>query len=174
MTGFCILLGVTPIFGAFVAGMIVGARGDNLTNPPPEAIKSFAFAFFIPVYFAIVGLKLDLIRSFEPMFFLLFLVFACGAKALSVYAGARFGPREPRRGLEPGGGHERPRRTGDRARLGGVRCQNRRREFLRHPGDAGDRDIALRGNLARPRGPLGPTVTVTRTATIAQLISVRV
>ncbi|MCG8419076.1 MAG: cation:proton antiporter [Proteobacteria bacterium] len=88
MTGLCIFLGVTPMFGAFVAGMVVGARSDHWKSSPREAIKSFAFAFFIPVYFAIVGLKLDLIHAFEPLFFIIFLVFACGAKSLSVYAGA--------------------------------------------------------------------------------------
>ena len=89
MTGLCILLGVTPIFGAFVAGMVVGANDDSRVGPSPETIKNFAFAFFVPVYFAIVGLKLDLVHSFEPVFFLIFLLFACGAKSLSVYAGAR-------------------------------------------------------------------------------------
>jgi Kef-type K+ transport system membrane component KefB len=90
MTGVCILLGVTPIFGAFVAGMVVGARHNYPNNLPSEIIKSFAFAFFIPVYFAIVGLKLDLIHAFDAHFFLIFLIFACGAKSLSVYAGARW------------------------------------------------------------------------------------
>lgn len=89
MTGVCVLLGITSIFGAFVAGMVVGAGGGDASESPREAIKSFAFAFFIPVYFAIVGLKLDLIHAFDPLFFLILLVFACGAKSLSVYAGAR-------------------------------------------------------------------------------------
>jgi Kef-type K+ transport system membrane component KefB len=90
MTGVCVFLGVTPMFGAFVAGMVVGAHSGKRSERPREAIKSFAFAFFVPVYFAIVGLKLDLIHAFEPMFFVLFLVFACGAKSLSVYGGARW------------------------------------------------------------------------------------
>ncbi|WP_168204995.1 cation:proton antiporter [Bythopirellula goksoeyrii] len=89
MTGLCILLGITPIFGAFVAGMVVGANDDSRIGPSPDTIKNFSFAFFVPVYFAIVGLKLDLVHAFEPVFFLIFLVFACGAKSLSVYAGAR-------------------------------------------------------------------------------------
>ena len=89
MTGLCILLGITPIFGAFVAGMVIGSHDDPRINPSPETIKNFSFAFFVPVYFAIVGLKLDLVHAFEPIFFLIFLLFACGAKSFSVYAGAR-------------------------------------------------------------------------------------
>jgi Kef-type K+ transport system membrane component KefB len=53
------------------------------------AIKSFSLAFFIPLYFALIGFGLDLIHGFSPVFFLVFLVAACGIKALSVYAGAR-------------------------------------------------------------------------------------
>ncbi len=89
MTGICVFLGVTPMFGAFVAGMVVGTRVEDLSSAR-ESIKQFSFAFFIPVYFAIVGLKLDLARNFELLYFLFFLVFACAAKALSVYGGARY------------------------------------------------------------------------------------
>jgi Kef-type K+ transport system membrane component KefB len=88
MTGIVIFLGIPPMFGAFVAGMVVGASGED-SRPARETIKNFSFAFFIPIYFAIVGLKLDLIRAFDPAFFLFFLAFACAAKALSVYFGAR-------------------------------------------------------------------------------------
>jgi Kef-type K+ transport system membrane component KefB len=94
MTGICVALGVTPMFGAFVAGMVAGAGSDDASRPR-EAIKSFSFAFFVPVYFAIVGFKLDLIHSFEPFFFLIFLLFACGAKSLSVYYGARLAGEPP-------------------------------------------------------------------------------
>jgi Kef-type K+ transport system membrane component KefB len=91
MAGLCVYLAVTPIFGAFIAGMIAGAGSDDRRSARArKAIKKFSFAFFVPVYFAIVGLKLDLIRGFEPGYFLLFLVFACGAKSLSVYLGARW------------------------------------------------------------------------------------
>jgi len=47
------------------------------------------------VYFAIVGLRLDLLRDFEPLSFLAFTAFACIAKSASVYLGARIA-REPR------------------------------------------------------------------------------
>ena len=43
----------------------------------------------MPVYFAIVGLRLDLIHAFDPLFFVAFLAFACAVKAASVYLGGR-------------------------------------------------------------------------------------
>jgi K+:H+ antiporter len=88
LTGVALVLGITPMFGAFVAGLVVGMT-DVQDAKARESLKGFAFAFFIPIYFGIVGLKLDLIHQFDPTFFAAFLGFACVVKALSVYAGAR-------------------------------------------------------------------------------------
>jgi Kef-type K+ transport system membrane component KefB len=82
-------LGVVPLFGAFVAGIVVGASGKDGAAEARETIRAFSLAFFVPVYFAIVGLRLDLLHEFSPLFFLLFFAVACVAKAASVWAGAR-------------------------------------------------------------------------------------
>jgi Kef-type K+ transport system membrane component KefB len=88
LTGIAVFAGITPLFGALVAGMVTGVVGEELDDAR-DAIKSFAFAFFIPVYFAIVGLRLDLIHDFNMLFFGGFVTFACVVKALSTYGGAR-------------------------------------------------------------------------------------
>lgn len=82
-------LGLVPLYGAFVAGIAVAVADDTLVVRNRNALASVSFGFFIPVYFALVGLKLDLIHHFSPVFFLGFLAFACVAKAASVYLGAR-------------------------------------------------------------------------------------
>lgn len=98
MTNIALFFGTSPIFGAFVAGILAGTlstseeeRGTVSIDAvrAQASIQSFSFAFFIPIYFAIVGLKLDLIHQFDISFFAAFLVYACVGKALSVYAGAR-------------------------------------------------------------------------------------
>ena len=100
MTSLALFLGISPIFGAFVAGILAGtlSSGDEAEETATVSIdaaraqatiQTFSFAFFIPIYFAVVGLKLDLIRQFDIPFFALFLVYACVVKALSVYTGAR-------------------------------------------------------------------------------------
>lgn len=94
VTGVCIFLGIAPMFGAFVAGLVAGRAKDDPSRPR-DAIKSFASAFFIPVYFALVGARLDLLRSFDPVFFVAFLLFACAVKAASVWAGARAAGESP-------------------------------------------------------------------------------
>ncbi|MFZ2013074.1 MAG: cation:proton antiporter [Nocardioides sp.] len=89
-------LGITPVFGAFLAGMATSAATDAASVQARESIKTFSFAYFVPVYFAIVGAQLDLLHSFQPLFFCWFLVFACVVKSASAYAGARLAG-EPRR-----------------------------------------------------------------------------
>lgn len=84
----CLFLGIEGFFGAFAAGVAVG-RAERVTPAAIESIQSFSFAFFIPVYFAIVGLRLDLLHGFSVAFFGLFLALACAVKAGSVYLGAR-------------------------------------------------------------------------------------
>jgi Kef-type K+ transport system membrane component KefB len=88
-TAVAVFLGVVPLFGAFVAGIVVASSSAKGTAAAREDIKNFSFAFFIPVYFAMVGLRLDLVRDFDLLFFLWFTAFACLAKSASVYLGAR-------------------------------------------------------------------------------------
>lgn len=87
-TALGLALGLAPMFGAFVAGLVIGTAEAEAPGPARESIRGFAFAFFIPAYFASVGLRLDLLGSFDLGFFAAFFVFACVAKSLAVYAGA--------------------------------------------------------------------------------------
>jgi Kef-type K+ transport system membrane component KefB len=87
-----LFLGIQAFFGAFVAGIIVGAssgRSGSKSSEATLAIKGFSLAFFIPIYFAVIGLTLDLVHGFSLAFFAFFLVVACAVKAVSVYIGAR-------------------------------------------------------------------------------------
>ena len=85
----CLLLGIVPLFGAFLAGIIVATAPGQRDADAREELSHVSLGFFIPAYFAIVGLQLDLIGGFDLVFFLGFLAFACLAKAASVFAAAR-------------------------------------------------------------------------------------
>jgi Kef-type K+ transport system membrane component KefB len=88
LTGLAAFLGVSPIFGAMLAGMFASdLHGD--AERARQTIQGFSNACFIPIYFAVVGLRLDLAHHFEPLFFVFFLAFACLIKTASAYAGAR-------------------------------------------------------------------------------------
>jgi len=91
----CLLLGITPLFGAFLAGIAASAERPDVGSQTQESIKAFSFAFFVPLYFAGVGLELDLLHDLDAAFFGWFLVLACGVKSASVYLGARLGGETP-------------------------------------------------------------------------------
>jgi Kef-type K+ transport system membrane component KefB len=89
---YCVLAGllhVSLVFAAFLAGFAVIHRKRRLFADALEAIGKVSFGFFIPVYFAMVGLKLDLSKGFYWRMLLLFLVGSCAVKIISVSFGAR-------------------------------------------------------------------------------------
>lgn len=77
-TAIAAALDVKVIFGAFLAGfgLVGGFKGTERERieKPIEALTGVAFALFIPVYFAMVGYKLDLTRTFSLGLIAAFLV----------------------------------------------------------------------------------------------------
>lgn len=92
LLGYCVVAGaldVSLVFAAFLAGFAVVHRKRRLFADALETINKFAFAVFIPLYFAIVGLKLDLIRGVSLGMISAFLVGSCVVKILSVALAGR-------------------------------------------------------------------------------------
>jgi Kef-type K+ transport system membrane component KefB len=80
---------VNLVFAAFLAAFAVVHKERRLFAEALDAIGKVSFAFFIPVYFAVVGLKLDLVKSFSWQLLLIFLVGTCVIKILSVSLAGR-------------------------------------------------------------------------------------
>jgi len=92
LLGYCVLAGlldVSMVFAAFLAGFAVVHKKRKLFSEALEAIGKVSFAFFIPVYFAMVGLKLDLVRGLSLGMMAAFIVGSCLVKILSVSLAAR-------------------------------------------------------------------------------------
>ena len=92
LLAYCAVAGalkVSLVFAAFLAGFAVVHKKRRLFADALDAIGKVAFAFFIPVYFAIVGLKLDLVRGVSLWMMLAFLVGTCVVKILSVSLAGR-------------------------------------------------------------------------------------
>jgi len=90
---YCVVAGalnVSLVFAAFLAGFAVVHKKRKLFAEALDAIGKVSFAFFIPVYFAIVGLKLDLIRGISWPMLAAFILGSCIIKILSVSLAARF------------------------------------------------------------------------------------
>ena len=85
------LLGVKDMFGALLAGMAICRLPHDVVDVVRTKVKAFALVFFTPVYFAIVGLKLDLVRSFDFKFFLGFFLFCTVVKTVATAVAGRIG-----------------------------------------------------------------------------------
>jgi Kef-type K+ transport system membrane component KefB len=74
------LLNVNVVFGAFLAGIAIGAIPQEMFAKATASIKKISLALFTPAYFAIVGLMLDLVHQFDIVIFLSFLLLSSGLK----------------------------------------------------------------------------------------------
>jgi Kef-type K+ transport system membrane component KefB len=89
---YCVVAGaldVSLVFAAFLAGFAVVHKKRRIFAEALDAISKVSFAFFIPVYFAIVGLKLDLIRGFSLWMVVAFVLGSCIIKIASVSLAGR-------------------------------------------------------------------------------------
>ena len=87
LLGYCVLAGaldVSVVFAAFLAGFAVVHKKRKLFAEALDAIGKVSFAFFIPVYFALVGFKLDLVRGVSWGMLAAFILGSCVVKILSV------------------------------------------------------------------------------------------
>ncbi|WP_067622730.1 cation:proton antiporter [Alicyclobacillus acidiphilus] len=79
-------LGVDVMYGALLAGIATKfSLPERLFARLEQGVQGIAFAFFIPLYFAIVGLQLNLVKDFNLGFFLLYLLFATIVQSVVVY-----------------------------------------------------------------------------------------
>lgn len=88
------ILDVNIVFGAFLAGIVVGMIPDDRFTVVKVHIREISLAFFIPIYFAVVGLKLDLIHHFDPVLFFGFLAFSAFFETLGTVTAARLSGKD--------------------------------------------------------------------------------
>ncbi len=93
LLAYCVVAGVlvvSLVFAAFLAGFAVVHKKRKLFAEALDAIGKVSFAFFIPIYFALVGLKLDLLHGLPFWMIGTFLFGSCLVKVLSVSLAGRF------------------------------------------------------------------------------------
>ncbi|MCA9459893.1 MAG: cation:proton antiporter, partial [Nanoarchaeota archaeon] len=79
-----ILLGIAPIFGSLIAGMVLLREEGELLNNI-NIFKKFTMATFVPLYFIFVGLRLDLVSHFNWELFIKFFILSSILKITSVF-----------------------------------------------------------------------------------------
>jgi Kef-type K+ transport system membrane component KefB len=86
-------LGLEVVIGAFIAGIAIG-RSRLGTEPVMEHVEIVASAIFIPLFFAVAGLRVDLTELSDPTVLwwtVVVCAVAAAAKLVGSYAGARIG-----------------------------------------------------------------------------------
>lgn len=75
--------GINIMYSSFLVGYVVKAIAgvDNETKNRMDSLGNFAFSFFIPIYFALVGIQLNVIHDFSPARFFIFFLIAFGLEA---------------------------------------------------------------------------------------------
>lgn len=88
LSGACLGVGVVPVFGGLVSGIVL-APDTAEDREAATVVSQFAMALFVPLYFALVGLKLDLARDAELLLIVWVIGLAWLLKSASVLLGAR-------------------------------------------------------------------------------------
>ena len=86
--------GINIMYAAFLVGYVVksfvGDVEDSDAKKRMTALGDFAFSFFVPVYFALVGIQINLIHDFSVVRFVLFFAIAFGLEAAGTLIMAQF------------------------------------------------------------------------------------
>lgn len=85
----CLLLGLPLLIGGLVAGIALAQPTAGRADASETAIARVAMASLVPLYFALVGLRIDIGGAFDLRFTLAFIALACTVKAGTIYATAR-------------------------------------------------------------------------------------
>lgn len=84
-------IGLEALFGAFIMGILFGQM-PRLPDSVHHALQNIAIGIFAPIFFAVAGLKVNLLNLLNPTLIaigLLVISIACFGKILGTYIGGR-------------------------------------------------------------------------------------
>ncbi len=86
--GLLYMLGINIMYSAFVVGYLIKAifGTEETVKTRMHFLENIAFSFFIPIYFALVGIQLNVIHDFSIARFALFFVIAFGLEFVGTFA----------------------------------------------------------------------------------------
>lgn len=79
-------IGIHALFGFFLAGLIAG-ESRNLSEKTRSIISQMVYAVFVPIFFANIGLKIDVLANFDLFLVSLFTILGIGARFIGAYVG---------------------------------------------------------------------------------------
>ena len=80
-------VGINIMYAAFLVGYVVKTVSgvDPRVKNAMDSLGNFAFSFFIPIYFALVGIQLNLLHNFSFLRFALFFLIAFGLEGVGTF-----------------------------------------------------------------------------------------
>ncbi len=96
-------IGIHAIFGAFIAGVLIG-DSHHLRQRTRDTVHEFIANAFAPIFFAGVGLHVNIWADFHVGLVLLCLLIAVGGKLAGSFLGATWSGMQKREGLAVGFG----------------------------------------------------------------------
>ncbi len=88
-------IGVHSIFGAFIIGIAVG-NAEHFTHESKEIIHQFTTSFFAPLFFVMIGLKIDFIENFNIVLVLFVMIFSFLTKIMGAWFGSFYVAKLPK------------------------------------------------------------------------------
>lgn len=95
------MIGIHAIFGAFLVGLALG-DSHHFREKTRTVIEQFVSAFFAPLFFASIGLKVNFIANFDLTITLVFLLVGTFGKVFGCGIAARLSGRSSRESLAIG------------------------------------------------------------------------
>ena len=85
-------VGINIMYAAFLVGYVVKAVAgvDSRIKNAMDSLGNFGFSFFIPIYFALVGIQLNLLHNFSFLRFAIFFVIAFGLEGIGTFLMLQF------------------------------------------------------------------------------------
>ncbi|MBN2542323.1 cation:proton antiporter [bacterium] len=82
-------IGIHALFGFFIAGIMAG-EAKALSERTRQVISQMVYAIFIPLFFAGIGLKIDVLRNFDIFLVLFVSIISMFGKFLGAWIGVKF------------------------------------------------------------------------------------
>lgn len=87
VSGLLYMVGINIMYSAFLVGYIVKTLFGSAVeaNERIKYLEHFVFSFFVPIYFALVGIQLNVFHNFSLLRFLLFFAIAFGLEFVGTW-----------------------------------------------------------------------------------------
>lgn len=87
VSGLLYMIGINIMYSAFLVGYIVKTLFGKTAeaNERVKYLEHFVFSFFVPIYFALVGIQLNVFHNFSIVRFILFFAIAFGLEFIGTW-----------------------------------------------------------------------------------------